>query len=142
MSRLLLTKISYQEQIRFHTKGREDFTPRKLRFHAKRKKAPLKIGNKFETYLLCMLCEFVNFLQKNYQKLPQICSTNFGGFGTLWCGTARVCPIKTSPDTVYNFQHPVPEHSSTLVCKVPLCVCAIKSQCTQCKSEVPVCVCH
>ena len=71
----------------------------------------LENRNKFESNLLCMLYKFVKFPQQNYQELPQICSANFGrdfgGFGTLWCGSARVCPIKTSPDTIYNFQ-PVP----------------------------------
>ena len=67
---------------------------------------------------------------QTYQKWPQICSANFGaefgGFGTLWCGSARVCAIKTSPDTNSQF----PNCSSTLVHKhrTPyLCVCAIKS---------------
>ena len=86
-----------------------------------------ELKKKFETSLFCA-CKFLNCPQ-NYQKLPQICSTNFsgdfGGFGTLWCGCTRVCPIKTSPDTLYNFQPPVPERSGTLVFKcsqVPVCV--------------------
>ena len=60
-------------------------------------------------FLICHVCfTYLSMLQLlKYQKLPQICSTNFGSdfgsFGTLWCGSVRVCPIKTSPDTFYNF---------------------------------------
>ena len=60
-------------------------------------------------FLICCVCfAYLSMLLiLKYQKSPQICSTNFGSdfgsFGTLWCGSVRVCPIKTSPDTFYNF---------------------------------------
>ena len=133
--------MSYQEKIRCHTK-RTLISYEYIFVIPIDNKTLLEIGNKFKTCFLCILCKFVKTIKNCHKFVPQISAVS------ALCGVEPRGFVPLKPPliqfTISSIQYP---NIPVLLCaspphRVPLCVCAIKSQCTQCKSEVPVCVCH